>query len=583
MSKKISLVDYMKKHYFKRNDFATLQEMLYFVEKNFGDRTAFVLKDNSGYLYNVSYFNFVKDVEAIGISLINNGFQNKKIAIVGKNSYKWAITYLAACIVGVVVPIDKELHSQEIINFLNLSEASVILGDDKNLSELYENKSKINNNLTFINFDLKTNNDIFLGFDSFRNSGLYNLENDLNPFSKIKINPDDMHFLLFTSGTTGNSKGVCLSHRNICSNIFSVGSIVKVDTSTSILSILPIHHTYECTLGFLLVISSGGRIAFCEGLRHISKNLQEYKPNIILSVPLLLENVHKKIMDSLKASLPQKYFNKNKHIMDAVPFFMKPIIKGKIKKSLGGNLKKIIVGAAATDAEILKSLSKFGILVLSGYGLTECSPLVAGNNDFFHNFYSVGLPIPNVEFKINNPDTEGVGEILVKGPNVMLGYYKNEKATNDCFVNGYFKTGDLGKVDDDGYLYITGRCKSVIITKNGKNVYPEELEELLNKNDAITESLVVGDYDKKNNDTIVKAHILPNLDFIKQKIKAPTKEDISNFVSNAIKAVNSKLPNFKHIKNFTIRNKEFEKTTTQKVKRFGNNIKTDKNSNDSQK
>lgn len=576
MNKNVNLKEYMEKHYFKRNDFSTLQEMLYFVGSEYANKTAFVLKDKSGYPYNVSYFNFVRDVETIGISLINNGFTGKKIALIGKNSYKWAITYLAACIVGIVVPIDKELHSDDVINFLNTSEASIILGDDSNLSKIYEKKYSINHEMAFVNFDLKTNNENFFGFDAFRNSGLYNLENDINPFKKIEVNPDDMHFLLFTSGTTGNSKGVCLSHKNICSNIFSVGSIVKVDTSTSIMSILPIHHTYECTLGFLLVISSGGSIAFCEGLRYISKNLEEYKPNIILSVPLLLEKVHNKIMKSLKEALPEKYFNKNKHIMDAVPFFMKPIIRNKIIKSLGGNLKKIIVGASAIDPDLLVSFEKFGILVLSGYGLTECAPLVAGNNDFAHNFNSVGLPIPNVEYIIDNPDSDGIGEVLVRGPNVMLGYYNNEVATNETFKNGYFKTGDLGRIDENGWLYLTGRCKSVIITKNGKNVYPEELEEMLNKNEAISESLVTGDFDSKAKDTVVKAQIIPNWDFIKQRIKTPTKEDVSNFVNSAIKAVNAKLPNFKHIKNFTIREEEFEKTTTQKIKRFGNNLKNDK-------
>lgn len=576
MKKNNDPIAYMKKHYFKREDFSTLQEMLYYVGNQYSDKPAFVLKDNSGYPYTVSYFNFLKDVEAVGISLINSGFSNKKIAVIGKNSYKWAITYLAASIVGVVVPIDKELHPDDVINFLNISEAAVILGDDKNLYAIHESVSKIDHKIDFVNFDLKTNNDYFYGFDSFRNSGLYNLENDQNPFKNIKINPDDMHFLLFTSGTTGNSKGVCLSHRNICSNIFSVGSIVKVDTHTSILSILPMHHTYECTLGFLLVISSGGSIAFCEGFKHLSNNFIEYKPNIILSVPLLLEKLHKKIYKALQSSLPEKYFKTGKHIMDSVPFFMKPIIKKKIVKSLGGRLKKVIVGASAIDPKLLESFSKFGIVVLSGYGLTECSPLVSGNNDFFHSFDSAGLPIPNVEFIIDSPNEEGVGEILVKGPNVMLGYYNNEEATKATFKDGYFKTGDLGRIDENGWLYITGRCKSVIITKNGKNVYPEELEELLNKNDFIEESLVTGDFNESRDDTEVTALIVPNMDSIKKNIKKPTKEDITNIINAAIKTINEKLPNFKHIKNVSIREDEFEKTTTQKIKRFGDNLKIQK-------
>ena len=342
MKNNYNYVEYLQNHYFKRDNFSTLQEMIYTVSEKYSSKTAFILKDKAGFPYNVSYYNFVRDVESVGISLVNAGFKNKKIAVIGKNSYKWAITYLAACIVGIVVPIDKELPPDDVINFLNISETSVILGDNKNLVKIHENIDKINHEIAFINFDLKSNNDTYYGFDAFRSAGLYHLDNDQNPFRSITVDPDEMHFLLFTSGTTGNSKGVCLSHKNICSNIFSVGSIVKVDTTTSILSILPIHHTYECTLGFLLVISSGGRISYCDGFKHLADNFIEYKPNIILSVPLLLEKLHEKIMKALKDALPAKYFKKNKHIMDAIPFFLRPFVRKKIAKSFGGNLKKII-------------------------------------------------------------------------------------------------------------------------------------------------------------------------------------------------------------------------------------------------
>lgn len=579
MKNESNIVDFLQTHYFKRDNFSTLQEMLYTVSEKYKDKTAFVLKDNLGSLNNITYYNFVRDVESVGISLINYGFKNKKIAIIGKNSYKWAVTYLAASIVGVVVPIDKELSHEDVINFLNISEASVLLGDDKNLKDIYANLNKIDHEIFFVNFDLKSNNDIFYGFDSFRSAGLYHLDNDQNPFRNIQIDPDEMHILLFTSGTTGNSKGVCLSHKNICSNIFSIGSIVKVDTSTSILSILPIHHTYECTLGFLLVISSGGKIAYCDGLKHLADNLSEYKPNIILSVPLLLEKLNEKIVKSLQNSFLSRFSKKDKHIIDSIPFFIRPFIKKKIKKSLGGNLNKLIVGASAIDPNLVKSLNKFGFNVLSGYGLTECSPLVAGNNDWFQSETSVGLPIPNVEFIINSPNEEGIGEILVKGPNVMLGYYKNDSANRESFINGYFKTGDLGRIDNDGWLYITGRSKSVIITKNGKNVYPEEIEELLNKNDYIEEALVTGDYNERKKDTEVTALIVPDMDSIKQLVKKPTKDDIAQIINNVIKSVNEKLPNFKHIKNVSIRQEEFEKTTTQKIKRFGKNFEKDIDNN----
>ena len=383
-----------------------------------------------------------------------------------------------------------------------------------------------------------------------------------------------MHFLLFTSGTTGKAKGVCLSHRNICSNITSVGNIVKVSTKTSIMSILPIHHTYECTLGFLLVTASGGTISYCEGLRYIAQNLNEYKPNIILSVPLLLENVHKKIMQTLKNSLPEKYFKEDKHIMDTLPFYLKFIVKKKILKSLGGNLTKLIVGAAPLNPSLVYSFEKFGITVLSGYGLTECSPLVAGNNDFFHKAESCGLPIPKVEFKINEPNEEGIGEIIAKGPNVMLGYYKDEKETNKVLKNGWFYTGDLGKIDEQGYLYITGRCKNLIIAKNGKNIYPEELETLLDQEEFVLESLVTGRLDSKTKETYVKAQIKPNLETIKTYLQKeqPTQEEIFELIDKSVKNVNSKIPNFKHIREFKIKNNEFEKTTTQKIKRFGSNM-----------
>ena len=324
-----SKINYMEKHYFKRDDFSDLKEMIYTVGKKYAGKTAFKLKDNAGQIYNVSYFEFLKDVESLGTALISYGLKDKFIAVVGKNSYKWAVSYLAACIVGVVVPIDKELKVNDMITFLNDSNSSVILGDSRYLEEIKANDNLLNNqNLIYIDFNKESSNtDNVLSFNHFKTTGQYNKETSYDTsFENIKINPDEMHFLLFTSGTTGNSKGVCLSHRNICSNIFSIGSIVKVDTHTEIMSILPIHHTYECTLGFLLVISSGGTISYLESYKHLPQNLNEYKPNIFLSVPLILDKLHANILKTLKNSLPKKYFENNpqKHIMDNLPLFLFP-------------------------------------------------------------------------------------------------------------------------------------------------------------------------------------------------------------------------------------------------------------------
>ena len=383
-----------------------------------------------------------------------------------------------------------------------------------------------------------------------------------------------MRILLFTSGTTGNAKGVCLSQRNICSNILSTYGIVKVKRSDLFFSILPLHHTYECTLGFLLPIYSGASIAYCDGLKYIVKNINEYHPSVILCVPLLLENIHKNIVKSMNKSLPEKYQKQNENPYYELPFVVKKVVKSKVKNSLGGRLRVFIVGAASVNPNISKDFRALGLNTLQGYGLTECSPLVAGNTDFFIKNDSAGLPIPNVTYKIDKPNDEGVGEIIVKGPNVMLGYYNNEEETKKVLKDGWFYTGDLGKIDDNGYLYITGRCKSVIVTKNGKNIYPEEVEYYLNDSPLISESLVLGIHKENDDETYINAQILPNMEAITEYLKGsvPTKEEIKKIISDVVSSVNSKLPNYKHIKNFIIRDKEFEKTTTQKIKRYGNNI-----------
>lgn len=412
------------------------KDMLYKSAEKFKNKFAFKLKDSNGNIYGVTYEDFKNDVEALGSSLINLGLENKAICVIGKNSYNWAVSYLASSIVGTVVPLDKELHCDEIVNFVNVSESSAIIGDEKYISILNKEKSNlVNSKIAFINMD-STSLTIENSFDF---NKLIDTGKDLvstnDSFKNIKVNPKETHILLFTSGTTGSAKGVCLSHENICSDIMSICQAVKLDTSVSVVSILPLHHTYECSLGFLLVIYCGGTIAYCDGLRYIQKNIQEYKPSFILCVPLLLENMHAKIMKTLKESLPEKYFLENTHVMDNVPFFMKPIIKHKIKKSLGGNMRTFIVGAASLTPAIVDSFFKFGINVYQGYGLTECSPLVCANNDFFYKADAVGMPIPTIEYKIDNPNANGLGEIIVKGPNVMNGYFKDEEATKKAIVN----------------------------------------------------------------------------------------------------------------------------------------------------
>ena len=601
MKNNLNVAEQLKLKYHKTNEVTNFKDMLYNSAENFKSRTAFKLKDENGKIVSITYEEFKNDVVYLGTDLIKRGFLNKKIAVIGKNSYKWCVSYLAASIVGIVVPIDKELHSDDVINFMNVSETACILGDSKNLSSVIDDIDKLDYKETvFISFDRidiskKNDSNIFnkadlkisdniLYFDNIKIIGKDSYINGFYDFDNIKIDPDELRILLFTSGTTGNAKGVCLSQRNICSNILSTYGIVKVKRSDLFFSVLPLHHTYECTLGFLLPIYSGASIAHCEGLRYIAKNMAEFHPSVILCVPLLLEKLHKNIVKNMNKSLPEKYRkeNQDENPFDNLPLIMKKIVKTKVKNTLGGRLRVFIVGAASANPSILSDFRKLKLNTLQGYGLTECSPLVAGNTDFFQKDDSAGLPIPNVEYKIDSPNKDGIGEIIVKGPNVMLGYYNNPEATANSIKDGWFYTGDLGKIDENGYLYITGRCKSVIVTKNGKNIYPEEVEYYLNDNPLISEALVQGIQDDDNDETYVKAQIYPNLEAISEYLKSsvPTKQEIKKIISDVVSNVNSKLPNYKHIKGFIIRDKEFEKTTTQKVKRYGENMKYEKKGED---
>ena len=571
MKNNLSVAEQLKKKYHKTEEVTNFKDMLYRSGDIYRSRTAFKVKDENDNIKKVTYEEFKNDVIYVGTCLLEKGFENKRIAVIGKNSYKWCVSYLAASIVGIVVPLDKELHTDDIINFMNVSQTACILGDKKILDNISDNIEKVENPDTeYIIFE---NN-----FDKTLNEGKAGYLDGYKKFDDITIDPDELRILLFTSGTTGSAKGVCLSQRNICSNILSIYGIVKVRRSDLFFSILPLHHTYECTIGFLLPIYSGASIAHCEGLRYIAKNMQEFHPSVILCVPLLLENVHKNIVKNMNKTLPDKYKKENnENPYYDLPFIIKKIVRNKVKNTLGGRLRVFIVGAAAANPDVVADFRALHLNTLQGYGLTECSPLVAGNTDFFQKDDSCGLPIPNVEYKIENPNDEGIGEIIVKGPNVMLGYYEDEEKTKQTIVDGWFHTGDLGKIDENGYLYITGRCKSVIVTKNGKNIYPEEVEYYLNDNPLISEALVLGIQKENDDETYINAQIYPNIEAITEHLKGsvPTKEEIWKIISDVVSNVNNKLPNYKHIKSFGIRDKEFEKTTTQKIKRYGDNMKVD--------
>lgn len=550
-------------------------------------RSAFRLKNEDGSFYEVTYPAFYKTVLSLSQALSDLGLLGKKVAVMGKNSYNWCCTYLAVtCGVGVIVPIDKELPAEEIINIINISGTSAIFFDDKEEEKITEIIDELPKDILYIAFHKEEDDDKFLSYNKLLEAGRAIINSGDDSIRQLPIDKDALSVLLFTSGTTGVAKGVMLSQYNICSDIMMVSSVVKVYPEDVVLSILPLHHTYECTMSFLTLMYSGGCFCFCEGLRHIQKNMQEYKPTLFVTVPLLLEKVHARILKKASESKTSKIalsFGKAlSSATNAIGLNINDKIFSEIKKVFGGRVRAIIAGAAAMNPQVAKDFRTFGMPVYIGYGLTECSPLVIGNNDRIQLDDSVGVPLPSVSVKIKNPDSGGVGELLIKGPMVMLGYYEDKEATDAVFdEDGWFYTGDLGSVDENGYYRIVGRIKNVIVTKNGKNIYPEEVEYYLNNHPFVSESIVFGSEDGKNgDDTSVKAKILPDLEAITEKFKnkTPSKEEIFKTIGDAVKEVNKRLPKYKNIKEFDIREVDFIKTTTNKIKRYANINDSDDNS-----
>jgi long-chain acyl-CoA synthetase len=540
------------------------------------DKPAFWVKQKGKDGYQpISYNQLKTDMNALGTALIDIGLKGKKIAVIGENRYEWAVSYLATVAgTGIVVPIDKELPQNEIEGLLKRAEVDAIIFSSNNytaISEIASNKE--NNNVIYINMDgSKTENGI-LAYKDLISKGKNLVNKGDTRFINAEVNPEEMSILLFTSATTDKSKAVMLSHKNICTNLMAMTSMIYIDPSDIFFSVLPLHHTYECTCGFLCPIYRGSSIAYCEGLRHIQKNLQESKATIMLAVPLIFEAMYKRIWDQAKKNGLDGKLRIGVKISNFLKIFKVDVTKklfASLYNNFGGNIRLFISGAAGINPAISKGYRDLGIFFLQGYGLTECSPIVAVNSDKYFKDDAAGYPMPGVEVKIDQPNENGVGEIIVKGENVMLGYYGDSEATDEVLKNGWFYTGDLGFIDKDGFVHITGRKKYVIVTKNGKNIYPEEIETLLNESPYIKESLVYGKEDLKGDDVIISAAIVPDFDKIQddQNGKTLTQDEIHQLIHNEIKQVNKKLVNYKYIRNFNIRENEFAKTTTKKIKRY---------------
>jgi len=544
--------------------------------EKYANNVAYKFKENLGKpnqkIIEKTYKEVRNEVEALGTMLLNMGLENKKIALIGNNRYEWCESYFAITTSNmVVVPLDKALPSQEIKSLIERSKADAVIFENKYNEVFEELKEEGNTTLKYyINMDLKNDENEILSFRSLINKGKELLENGDKKYSKVKIDNEKMSILIFTSGTTNMSKGVMLSQKNITSNIMAMAKMSKMYPDDVLLSFLPLHHTFECTITFLYGYYSGATVAFCDGLKYIAKNLQEYKISVFVAVPLVLETIYKKIQKGIKDQGKEKLVNTMSKIANFLLIFHIDI-RRKVFKSvldqLGGNLRIAYFGAAAMDKNVIKGYNNFGIDSVQGYGLTETSPLLAAETDKEHCPGSVGMAPYNVELKLDDVDEKGIGEIVAKGPNIMLGYYENPEATKEIMKGGWFHTGDLGYYNEDGYLFITGRKKEVIVLKNGENVFPSEIEFLVNKLPYVVESIVFPRENSKG-EIALGVKIVYDETQIKEKFGEKTAKEYKVLVWEDIKEINQNLSQFKKLKELILTTEGLEKTTTQKVKRF---------------
>ena len=566
-----------KESLYEVRDVENLRELIDGSVERFSQRPAFMVKDKTkGKFVSISYKKMQEDIRSLGTSLINLGLRGRKIAVIGENSYYWAISYFAiANGVGVVVPIDRELKEKEVANLLKRAEVSAVIYSKKMkkvMDEVLEDR-ELRKTLTYpIQMDLSDDEDGRISLRRLLSHGMDLLDNGDRKYLDVEVDSDALAVLLFTSGTTGLAKGVMLSHRNIVSNTVNMSKYVKIIDGGVGLSVLPMHHTYEMTCHVITGLYQGMSIAICEGLKYIQKNLVEAQVNVMLAVPLIFEMMHKKIFSKAKESGKDKTLRRMMNISRKFKLYNKGNITRRLFSNVhnvtGGKISQFIAGGAAINPQVIEDYEAMGFPIFQGYGMTECSPIIAVNKDRYSKAAAAGLPLPGTEVKIYNPDEKGIGEIICRGPSVMLGYYRDDDATREALRNGWLHTGDYGYFDQDGFLYVSGRKKSVIITKNGKNIFPEEVEFYLTESEYIEEALVHGIDGLRNDDVIIKAEIFPNYPLFENENPEVSEDYIEEKIGEIIEKINDTVPKYKRIKRYYIRKTEFEKTTTKKIKRY---------------
>lgn len=523
----------------------------------------------------LTYTGMLKQILKFGSALTSLGIKERShIAVIGENRVQWALSYLtAACFNYVVVPIDRNLNKNEILNVIHESDADAVIFSSQYEQIFMESHTSLHKVKHYISMD-----PITYGHQFYSMAELIRNARGITVEELPSINPKEMSAIIFTSGTLGRAKGVMLSQHNIASNLMAMLSLFMMYPADRFLSVLPIHHTYECNCGLLCPLYAGSSVHFARSLKTVVDDLQTVKATILLGVPLLYDKmfkrIHKGIQEKKTVAKVLNPLIKFTDILQNVGWknAKKSIFK-ELHHKFGGSIRFFIAGGAAPDPLVAKGLRDLGFNFIQGYGLTETSPILALNSPFKLKDDAAGIPLPGTEIRINEPDKEGIGEVFGKGPNVMLGYYKNQKATAEVFQDGWFKTGDLGYFDADGFLHISGRKKNVIISKSGKNVFPEEIEDVLNRSPFILESLVYGEEDAKLNEIIAAQIVVDAEAFIElaeSTGKEITKEFLHQIIADEVSKVNKQISSYKVIRKFIIRDQEFQKTTTQKIKRFAN-------------
>lgn len=567
-------------------DIPDLRDLYRYSAGLYGDKPAYLVRRKMGEpAVPRSFRDFAGDVDALGTALVSElGLSGAFIAVLGENRYEWMVAYLAAaCGTGVVVPLDKELPPHEAVTLLNRCGAAAVVFSGKLAAHLAAIRRDAASVRVWIDMDAAEDapDGSVRSLAALLAAGRARLASGDRAFADAPIDREALAVLLFTSGTTSASKAVMLSHRNLCANIRMIQGAIRFGEEDTDLSILPIHHTYEATM-LLSLLSKGATTEFCDGLRHIAANLKEYRPTTLELVPLILESLHRKIRDGIRAKPATRILAPVLASLAGALFATTGIdVRKKVFRSLhdllGGRIRVIVSGAAALDPRIWKTLSGYGFRIRQGYGMTEASPVIANERDRLYRKGTVGVLVPGMEGRIDRPDPEtGIGEILVKGDNVMMGYYQDPEATAAALQDGWLRTGDLGRFDADGFLSITGRCKNVIVTKNGKNIYPEELETLLLRSPFVKECLVVGEEPAPGapgaeDGVRVVAVVVPDREALAAAHAgqpAPGDEALRGLLKSEVRRINQQLPTYKRVVDVRVREEEFEKTTTKKIKRF---------------